>query len=422
MTRTTGTTPIFMTFFAMGFADALGPFVSLAGHQFHLSIVVAQLIPFTGYAMFGLFSIPAGVLQARTSRKRVLSLGLISMLLAMLIPVTVGMPSLPIFLATALLMGIGATLLQVSSAPLLQDASPPGKFTQRLLSAQCLHCVGALSGPLIPAIAALALGADWGIVFPLYAAGVAITLIAVRIGVPRRARPAPASAAPDRCTFSSVPRLLKKRPVAIGAAALVAYMGAEITVGSQIPLFLHASFGYDNTRIGLLGTAVFVLALACGRLTGSFLLIRMHRSTLLRLSCVTATLGFAIVFVPLTPVVAAGFILIGLGCANVFPVVLAITLDKTSPQETDAVSSILTMTIGAGAAIPLLAGFLADEAHTVRDALLLPLVTFVGLTVLAFRTERDRRGEPSRRRPHAGCATDAAVMGGTPQPRIADRR
>ena len=37
--------PVFLVFLAMGFGDAVGPFVSLAKGQFHLSNAVANLIP-----------------------------------------------------------------------------------------------------------------------------------------------------------------------------------------------------------------------------------------------------------------------------------------------------------------------------------------------------------------------------------------
>ena len=52
------TLPVFLAFMAMGFADAVGPFVSLAKDEFQLSNAVASMIPFAGLCMFGLLSIP----------------------------------------------------------------------------------------------------------------------------------------------------------------------------------------------------------------------------------------------------------------------------------------------------------------------------------------------------------------------------
>jgi len=47
------TLPVFLAFLAMGFGDAVGPFVGLAKTSFQLSNTVATLIPFVGFIMFG---------------------------------------------------------------------------------------------------------------------------------------------------------------------------------------------------------------------------------------------------------------------------------------------------------------------------------------------------------------------------------
>ena len=64
-----------MAFLAMGFIDAVGPFVGLAKNEFHLSNTAASLSPFVGLGMFGVISIPAGVCQDRYGKKLILILG-----------------------------------------------------------------------------------------------------------------------------------------------------------------------------------------------------------------------------------------------------------------------------------------------------------------------------------------------------------
>ena len=66
------TIPVFLAFLAMGFADAVGPFVSLAKGEFQLSNAVASLIPLVGFSMFGLLSVPVGVFQDKRGKKFVL--------------------------------------------------------------------------------------------------------------------------------------------------------------------------------------------------------------------------------------------------------------------------------------------------------------------------------------------------------------
>ena len=62
--------PVFLAFLAMGFGDAVGPFVSLAKDKFSLSNAVAKLIPLVGLLMFGVLSVPMGIFQDRRARKR----------------------------------------------------------------------------------------------------------------------------------------------------------------------------------------------------------------------------------------------------------------------------------------------------------------------------------------------------------------
>jgi MFS transporter, FHS family, L-fucose permease len=68
----------------MGFADAVGPFVSLAKNEFQLTNTVASFIPFVGFVMFGLLSIPMGVFQDKRGKKFVLMLGLVVALVGLL--------------------------------------------------------------------------------------------------------------------------------------------------------------------------------------------------------------------------------------------------------------------------------------------------------------------------------------------------
>ena len=105
--KKTSAFPVFLAFLAMGFGDAVGPFVSLAKQQFALSNFTAQLVSFTGFLMFGILSVPMGVFQDRRGKKFVLLLGLSIMLAGILIPAIAGLSTFPIFLFTILLLGAG---------------------------------------------------------------------------------------------------------------------------------------------------------------------------------------------------------------------------------------------------------------------------------------------------------------------------
>ena len=285
------TVPVFLAFLAMGFADAVGPFVSLAKNEFALSNAVASLVPFAGFSMFGLLSVPAGLLQDRRGKKFILLLGLAVALLGMA-NAALGLISFPRFLLTVLLLGAGATILQVAGNPIMRDVSDPGRYSRNLSLAQFVKAIGSLSGPVIPVIAARWFGASWRAIFPIYAVTLAVTLVAVA-AMPVREKKERASA-----TLASCLALLKNPYVSGMVAAIFLYVGAEVSVSAGIPLFLNERFDLDITRVGLLGTGLFFTALTAGRLAGGLVLNWMTPRKFFPATCALSIAGLLGIFIP----------------------------------------------------------------------------------------------------------------------------
>ncbi len=323
---------VFLAFLAMGFADAAGPIVGLAREQFQLSNFAAQLIPFVNFLMFGLLSVPVGVCQARAGKKRILMLGLAIMLVGMLIPTLRGLSTFPLFLFSILLLGAGATTLQVAGNPIMRDVSAEGKYSRNLSLAQFVKAIGSLSGPLIPVIAARAFGAGWDVIFPVYSVAILAAIIGL---IPLRAGRGGESG--EAATFRSCLALLKNRDVAMMVLAIFLYVGAEVSVSSAIPLYLRERFQLDISRVGLLGTGLFFLALTVGRFSGGVVLNWMKPAAFFAASCGLSVIGLLGMFIPSGTVAAVSFVLTGLGIANLFPLIFSITVDR-NPTQASAVS------------------------------------------------------------------------------------
>ena len=69
LTRHKKVVPILLAFLCMGFGDAVGPFVGLAKTEFELSNFLAMIIPFMGFIMFGILSVPMGIFQDKYNKK-----------------------------------------------------------------------------------------------------------------------------------------------------------------------------------------------------------------------------------------------------------------------------------------------------------------------------------------------------------------
>jgi len=370
------TFPVFLAFLAMGFGDAVGPFVSLAKDQFHLSNAVAALIPFVGFSMFGLLSVPMGVFQDRRGKKTVLMLGLATALVGLL-NASFGLTTFARFLLTVLLLDAGAAILQVAGNPIMRDVSAPGKFARNLSLGQFVKAIGSLSAPIIPWAAGHYFHASWQVMFPIYAVALAVTVLAVSTLQVKKD-----TGERKAATIGSCLALLNDGYVLAMVGAIFFYVGAEVCMSANIPLFLKEQFGIDVAREGLLGTGLFFTALTIGRFSGGVILNWMAPRKFLAITCAVSILGLLGLFLPSAALAAAACFVTGLGFANIFPLVFS-TAVEALPQHTNALSGLMVTAIVGGAILPPLMGLVADHS-SVLIGFVVPLaaigyVTAVGL-------------------------------------------
>ena len=361
----------------MGFGDAVGPFVGLAKEQFALSNFEAQLIAFMGFIMFGLLSVPMGIVQDRTSKKRVLMIGLAVALVGLVLPL-VGLNTYALFLLTILMLGAGAALLQVAGNPIMRDVSAEGKYSRNLSFGQFIKAIGSLSGSLIPFAAAKWFGASWSVLFPIYAASLLLTLVIIgltRIDEQKNEK-APAS-------LSSTFSLLSNKFVLSMVLGIFIYVGIEICLSTGVPILLNSRFGIDIKTWGLLGNAFFFIAILTGRFFGSIILNWIKPTAFFRATVVASAVGVALIFVNNQAVTLAGIFITGLGFANIFPLIFSLAVD-TLPERSNEISGLMVTAIAGGAFIPPIMGAVADSTSVVMG-FAVPLVGLVYLAFLSFR-------------------------------------
>lgn len=369
------TLAVFLAFLAMGFADAVGPFVSLAKAEFQLSNTVASLIPFVGFSMFGLLSVPIGLVQDKKGKKFVLTLGLLVAFVGLL-NASFGLTEFSRFLVTILLMGAGAAILQVAGNPIMRDVSDPGKYSRNLSLAQFVKAIGSLSGPVIPVVAANYLGLDWKVIFPVYSVCLLITILAI---VPLRVEEKKEGG--QAATLASCIALLKNGYVLAMVLAIFVYVGAEVSVSAGIPLFLKERFNVDINKVGLMGTGLFFTALTIGRFSGGVILNWVSPRNFLIVTCALSVVGLLGVYVPDSTVATVSFFLIGLGFANIFPLVFSLAVDRM-PEHTNALSGLMVTAIVGAAILPPVMGVVAD-ATSVQASFAVPLAAILYITWVA---------------------------------------
>lgn len=375
--------PVYLSFLSMGFGDVAGPLTSQIQNTYSLSNLAAGLVTFMGFIMFGLLSVPVGVYQERKGKKRILQWGLLAALLGLIIPIAGEFSSFFLLLGALLLLGTGATLLQVAGNPIMRDVSPEGKYARNLSFGQFVKAIGSLSGALIPLIAAKYWGLDWKLLFPVYAVlvfGTLLFLIFTPITEKSESKTTPA-------TLKSCLVLLKNPFVASMVLGIFLYVGAEVSMSAKLPNYVAQKFNFDIKTLGLLGTLFFFLSLMAGRFLGGIILNWMKPRRFLIGSTLFSLVGIFALFIANRP--TTGFFaiaLIGLGFANIFPLIFSITIDQM-PTRSNEISGLMVTAIIGGAFVPVIVGAVADT-FSLMAGFAVPALCLAYILYLAFKKEK----------------------------------
>lgn len=348
--------PVFLVFLCMGFLDAVGPFVGLAKETFQLSYTLAQLLPFVGFILFFILSIPTSLLQEKKGKKITLLLGLSIAFIGILISTLSRLSSFSLLLVTVFLLGAGATIMQVAGNPLMRDVSEPGKYPRNLSLAQFVKAIGSLSGPVLPVLAAKWWGGNWKDVFPIYS-----TFLFLAILTTAQLKVSAPTASPSTASFRSCLGLLKEPFVRRMVLGIFLYVGSEVCVSSGIPLLFKSKYQLDIAKIGILGTGIFFLALTIGRFLGGLILNWVKPKPFLFGTGILSLLGLLGFIAGTQTLSLVSAFVIGLGFANIFPLIFSITIDAM-PERSNALSGLMVMAIVGGAILPPIMGIVADYA------------------------------------------------------------
>src|SRR5512146_2337681 len=280
------TLPIFLAFFLMGLADAMGPNSDAVKDAYKVSNVMATMLPFVVFIAFAVFSVPGGLLAARIGKKKLLLLGLGLNAIACLIPST-HVPSFPVLLGCIFLLGVGTTFLQVSGNPIMRDVSASGLYSRNLAFAQGIKGIGSTASTyMVTALTALAVfkGMGWRGTFPLFFVLMAIAFLGVLlVKVEETKSDAPPS-------IGSSLGLLTQPVFFLAVLGIFLYVGAEASMGRFLFPGLK-SFGVSEETASKFGPALFFALLTIGRLLGGAVLTVMTPRTCFRLSALLGVVG-----------------------------------------------------------------------------------------------------------------------------------
>jgi FHS family L-fucose permease-like MFS transporter len=393
-------------FFAWGFITSLiDPLIASVKEIFQLTTTESMLTQFAFFTAYGVVSIPGAALVARFGYGRSIIFSLVTILAGCLfIPVATSVQKYELVLVGLFVIGAGITVLQVAANPLAAVLGPPERSHFRLTFSQAFNSLGTVLGPLLGSLVMLRGGVFSGGASAA-AAGmreaslrnidtsffiIAGMLALLTIFMWRSRSLITASAPPAADKQDSVFSALASRWAALGALAIFLYVGAEVSIGSNMIFLLKRQdvLNVSPDTAGVLLSVFYWGGAMVGRFIGSALLLKIKAARLLTVFAAVNAVLCLVVFMQGGYVAAVGALGAGLFNSIMFPTIFTITLERSTASSA-ATSGLLCVAIIGGALLPPATGHIADISN-IHMAFLLPMTAYVIISLFAFGAIRAR--------------------------------
>ncbi len=180
---------------------------------------------------------------------------------------------------------------------------------------------------------------------------------------------------------------LKIKGVPYLLTAFFAYCGAEATTMLWASSYLEGTRGASKEEAAALGS-LFFIGITAGRFISGFITDKLGDNKMIRLGTAIAVLGVICILIPIKTVTIIGFIVIGLGCAPVYPCIIHSTPKNFGEENSAGIIGIQMASAYIGSTfMPPLFGLMANSV----DLRLMPLFLaffFVLLLVMLAKTEK----------------------------------
>lgn len=322
-------------------------------------------------------TVVAGPLIDSSGHKPILAAASILVALAM-----AGFSSVHSFAGSALsaaLLGLGGGGLNTATNAVVSDAYGE-KRGPMLNLLGIFYGIGALFIPLLTAVLA---GHFSPIQLLWFCAWLAVLCAILFLAIAF-----PPSAAVQGFSWRETPKVARYPGVILLALLLFCQSGNEASIG-----------GWTSTFAGTMGigsrTATLLLAeywatLMCGRLLAARLLARFEKTSLVLASGVCAVAGSGLLLAGKSlPVLAVAVAVIGFSYAGIFPTVLAIAGDSYRKMAGTVFGLLFSVALLGGMSFPWVVGQLSWRL-SIRQGMLVPLLSAVGICALAYRLSKER--------------------------------
>ena len=250
-----------------------------------------------------------------------------------------------------------------------------------------LHCmwgIGATLGPYIMG-AALTGGYDWSMGYRVIGLLQLALTAALVLSLPLWKSAGGSGGGAERARALSLPEVVALPGAKAVMVCFFCYCALEQTVGLWASSYLVTVRAVDAVTAARYGS-LFYLGITVGRAVSGFVTLRLNDSQMVRLGQGILVLGLVLVLLPLANSFAlAGLIIIGLGCAPVYPSLIHATPAHFGAERSQAIIGVQMASAYVGTSLmPPLFGWIA--AHT--SLRLFPVYLTVLLVFMFLSHER----------------------------------
>ncbi len=369
--------PVLLAFFVMGFVDLVGIATNYVKVDFELNDTLANLFPSMVFFWFLIFSVPSGVLMNKIGRRNTVLISLIVTAVSLMIPLFdysfAGM------LISFSLLGIGNTILQVSINPLVSNIVTGKQLASTMTFGQFVKAIASFIAPIIAGWAAMQFD-DWKMLFPIFLAVAAISIIALWATHIEESKS-------ETTTFGQCFKLLGDKLVLLSFLGIMCHVGIDVGTNVTAPKVLIERLDYTLESAGI-ATSVYFLFRTIGCFSGTFALSRISAKSFFLIGVVCLLLGMGgLMFAETKEMIYICIALIGFGNSNVFPIILSQAMLRL-PDKKNAVSGLMIMGLFGGTVFPLIMGYVSDSVNSQIGAV---AVMLIGVVYLLFFSTRIKK-------------------------------
>jgi MFS transporter, FHS family, L-fucose permease len=176
----------------------------------------------------------------------------------------------------------------------------------------------------------------------------------------------------NRPTFRSSFKLLLNKYILMMVAGIFLVVGIDVGINAFSGQFLLDKFSSDR-MLAESARSLYFLGKMVGTFGGAVMLVRFSSTKFLFWSSVTGLISILVLLVAPSDLAAVIIIfIIGLGVANIFPLIFSLTVEKY-PLRANEISGLMIMAVSGGAVLPPLMGWISDmSGQVIWGMLLLP--------------------------------------------------